>query len=152
MILEVIKQVSIQRLIEKHMRHEKIDYDELTHFVDYREMRVCGLCGEIFGKFRYEPEIRIIYYDQSLGPLEQVCECKGRKTQEVWPRFDFNEIITLCYSCGQDLMMSGSKGAIWFCHECLIRINNYNAQYSQYYIPIGRHSIMHGYKVVATAG
>jgi hypothetical protein len=150
MTLEVVKQVSMQRIIEKHARGEKVRIEELVHFIDYREMKICSRCGDLYGKFRYEPEIRSIFAGQSLVTIEQFCECRDRKNQELWERFDFNEIITLCFSCGQDLMMSGSRWAIWFCFECMNRVNNYNVEHPMYYIPIGRHSVMHGYKVTSS--
>ena len=116
----------------------------------YERMKVCMKCGGIYGFWRYQSKHmgssdRIDYY--------QKCACKTAKpdrppkgkSREKWPGFDFNEVITLCHCCGQEVLRSGSKWSVWFCEVCRKRVIQFNTQYRKTIIPIGRHSIMAGY-------
>src|SRR5262245_50288035 len=56
--------------------------------------------------------------------LFQSCDCvwaEGRRTgifPTRWSGFDFNEIWTLCYGCGAELLSSGSRWSVWLCKRC----------------------------------
>ena len=67
--------------------------------------------------------------------------------KKKWQGFDFNEAITLCHCCGQEVLSSGTKWSVWFCSPCKKRVVGFNTQYQQTIIPIGRHSIMAGYQL-----
>jgi tetratricopeptide (TPR) repeat protein len=110
----------------------------------YERMKVCTECGRIYG-----------FWHSERGDYYQKCGCKTPKpdtpqqgqAQEKWQGFDFNEVITLCHSCGQEVLRSGSKWSVWFCKECKERVIEFNTQYRKTVIPIGRHSIMAGYQL-----
>ena len=85
--------------------------------------------------------------------LEQSCACaraEGRRSGIVparWPGFDFNEVWTLCYSCGAALLESGSRWSVWFCEHCKERVRRLHQVCGAYVIPCGRHSMMAGFGV-----
>ena len=112
--------------------------------IDCHQLNVCSQCGEIYGPWRYEPEQAGL-----SGTLIQECRCRGR-SQERWPRFDFNEVVTLCYCCGQELLLSGSRFSVWFCKWCKEEVLNLNSRYQNYIIPVGRHSVMAGYRLTGS--
>jgi hypothetical protein len=64
--------------------------------------------------------------------------------QERWEGFDFNEIVMLCYCCGQELLKSGSKWTVFFCEDCKKKVMELNRQFQRAIIPIGNHSLMSG--------
>ena len=118
----------------------------------FRRMKVCMECGRIYGFWHYQSgqvgsSGKIDYY--------QKCGCKTAKPdmppegqgQEKWQGFDFDEAVTLCHSCGQEVLTSGSKWSVWFCEKCKERVIEFNSRYQQTIIPIGRHSIMAGYQL-----
>lgn len=112
----------------------------------FRKMKVCTECGNIYGLW-HDPSRGIDYY--------QKCGCKSvkpgmppeGKSKKKWKGFDYNEVVTLCHSCGQEVLRSGSKWSVWFCKECKKRVVKFNTKYQQTIIPIGRHSIMAGYQL-----
>jgi hypothetical protein len=105
---------------------------------DCRDMRVCRNCGQLFGPCR-----ELGCNNETVQVLEQVCSCQAqRQSQQRWPRYDFNEAVTLCYCCGSKLLPSGSKWSVWFCDECKSRVDTINDLCSKYVVPIGRHSNM----------
>lgn len=115
----------------------------------YQRMKVCVECGRIYGIWNFQ--------SGHVGSIDyyQKCGCKTAKPdmppkgqgQEKWQGFDFNEAITLCHSCGQKILRSGSKWSVWFCSPCKERVIEFNTQYQKTIIPIGRHSIMTGYQL-----
>jgi hypothetical protein len=119
--------------------------DELVHFVDYRKMKVCISCGEIYGEWIYEPEIGCLIPDQNFEWLTQLCSCHTKENQEKWPGYDFNEVITFCYCCGKELLRSGSKWARFFCNQCRENVVKFNLSNPHQLIPYGRHSMMQNY-------
>jgi tetratricopeptide (TPR) repeat protein len=127
--------------------------DEFSkEFSAYERMKVCTECRRIYGFWHYQTGHMGSPGD---GDYYQKCGCKTLKpdtpqegqAQEKWQGFDFNEVITLCHSCGQEILRSGSKWSVWFCKECKERVIEFNTQYQTTVIPIGRHSIMAGYKL-----
>lgn len=118
----------------------------------YERMKVCTQCGKIYGFWHYQSG-----HMGSSGGIDyyQKCGCKIAKPdmppegqgQERWQGFDFNEVITLCHSCGQEVLRSGSKWSVWFCSPCKEMVIEFNTQYQKTIIPIGRHSVMAGYKL-----
>jgi hypothetical protein len=127
--------------------------EHLKKYVDYTAMAVCGDCFEIYGPWQYKK-------GTAEGPnpiLWQFCgrECPTRskkpgltlkdELEEKWPGFDFNTIVELCYCCGQEVLLSGSRWSVWFCEECKKKVIDFNTRFQQTVIPIGRHSLMAGY-------
>jgi len=118
----------------------------------FGRMKVCTECGEIYGFWHYQSG-----HVSSLGGIDhyQKCGCKTAKPdmppkgqgQKKWRGFDFNEAITLCHCCGQEVLSSGTKWSVWFCSPCKERVIKFNTKYQQTIIPIGRHSIMAGYQL-----
>jgi hypothetical protein len=118
----------------------------------FRRMKVCTECGRIYGFWHYQSG-----HVGSSGGIDyyQKCGCKTAKPdmptegqgKKKWRGFDFNETVTLCYCCGQDLLLSGSKWSVWFCEKCKERVIKFNSRYQMTIIPIGRHSIMSGYQL-----
>jgi len=127
----------------------------LKRCVDYSAMAVCGDCFEIYGPWRYKQHTA----GRPNLALWQLCdrECPTRSKkpgltqkagpEEKWPGFDFNTIVKLCYCCGQELLLSGSRWSVWFCEECKKKVVNFNTRFQQTVIPIGRHSLMAGYRL-----
>jgi len=113
----------------------------LSAFLDYRKMKICSGCFRIYGlcidRCVYES-----YY--------QKCDCAKpdmppwEMNQEKWERFDYNQIVTLCHCCGQEILKSGSKWSVWFCEECKKRVLDFRKKHQIWVSPIGRHSLMHG--------
>ena len=97
-----------------------------------RSKYVCIRCGCVYGPVSSQ-------YDQQ-------CDCvPGKKRQKKWPRYDFNEEVTLCYCCGQEALESGSRWSVWFCEECKRKVVKFNTRFQETLVPIGRHSLMSGY-------
>ena len=104
------------------------------------KMKVCADCGKVHGSWKEKGMFNPTF--------QQRCGCENRKrttdNSEKWPGFDFNEVVTLCYCCGSDLLTSGSRWSVWFCKECAKKISTVNHNIGLWLIPIGRHSLMHG--------
>jgi ADP-ribosylglycohydrolase len=129
-------------------------YDFLQYI---NQMKICSKCYEIFGFWRrYNP--KSVYYFSSRicnAPYQKCslrCEDYNQKrdmppkeiNQEKWSGFDFNELVSLCYCCGQEVLKSGSRWSTWFCEDCKHKVIQLNAQVQRCVIPIGRHSMMNG--------
>jgi len=97
-------------------------------------------CGKLHGPWKERGMFKPTYV--------QKCGCvhknNTRGIGEKWPGFDFNEVATLCYCCGRELLNSGSKWSVWFCDECKQRAINLRNNVGWFVIPIGRHSLMNG--------
>jgi hypothetical protein len=105
-----------------------------------RDFRVCGACSELRGPFVWR--LQGVDYDHV-----QECACArmgrpDRDRSEKWPGFDFNRVAELCYSCGCQVLRSGSRYSVWFCAECKERVGALNAEVGHALVPIGRHTIM----------
>jgi hypothetical protein len=135
-----------------------ITESELLKYVDYTEMRICSECYEPYGFWSYRPEI-VSYLHDELNPSKryfQKChtECSQRSlkpnmppedtNQNKWLGFDFNERVTLCHACGQEIRLSGSRFSYWFCRTCQGRAMYYNSRHAPFIVPQGRHSSMAG--------
>ena len=112
--------------------------------VIYDEMKICAVCGGIFGRVRVEGEPKEFY---------QPCECDkkaGGPAAEDDLRghlgLDFNEIVTLCYGCGQEVILSGSRWSPFFCEFCLglMQFDITRDPRPSWWVPTGRHSMMNG--------
>ena len=119
--------------------------NDLVHFIHYEDMFVCFACGGLYGPWKYEPEVKAFCATRARQTGYQVCYCKRRYEKKRWPGFDINEIVTLCYCCGREVLKSGSKWSVWFCQECKESVMTLNAFAQRTIIPIGRHSMMSGY-------
>ncbi len=92
-------------------------------------LQICCDCGGLYGScFR------------NGSSFDQLCRCRQRD-EVLWPGFDFNEAVTLCYSCGLEPLLSGSRWSVWFCEPCKQVVTSLNDACQTYVIPIGRHSI-----------
>lgn len=107
--------------------------------IDCKEFKVCAKCGGIYGTWDYRPKGSNLSY-----LLYQKCSCDNGTPYEEWPCYDFNEIVTLCYCCGREILNSGSKMSIWFCEECKKRVLELNRTHQKRIVPIGRHSVLAG--------
>jgi hypothetical protein len=120
--------------------------------LEYGEMRVCAVCGEIYGEFSErgtplesdETEETELYYQECY------CRCRAggasaHYTQRMKIRLnlDFAEIATLCYCCGREIIPSGSKFSSFFCGYCggLIR-RCADVDRHLLWIPLARHTLM----------
>ncbi len=97
---------------------------------EFQSLCVCRDCAGLHGHVRVDGNTR-----------EQFCGCR-RGSQSRWPRYDFNEAVTLCHGCATVPLSSGSRWSNWFCSWCQKRACRVNDLCSAYVIPIGRHSLM----------
>ena len=108
---------------------------------DATEMVVCGVCGQVRGRWRdverADPPVR-----------EQGCRCLPGDA-EPWAGFDFQTAIELCHVCGAEALPSGSRWSPYQCAECKERIEQLNRHHGRCIIPIGRHSTMNGVSYTA---
>jgi len=102
---------------------------------------ICGSCSALRGTWSHQGR-----------QLQQECDCVYSRVRQGlqpaparWPAHDFNEVATLCYCCGAELLHSGSRWSVWFCEECKKRVRALNGRYQRCAIPIGRHSLMNGF-------
>jgi len=109
----------------------------------FLSFEVCGRCYELRGPFDYR-------WKGTQYRFVQECRCArdARPAGErppLWISFDFNTAAELCYGCGGRLLRSGSRFSVWFCGECKRRAIECNRAVGKAAIPIGRHSLMHGF-------
>ena len=136
-----------------------IPESEFLKYVDYKEMMICSECYEPYGLWTYRPEI-IDYLPDEWKPEKryfQKCHSTCSRynikphmptedqEQVKWPGFDFNERLTFCHACGQEIRLSGSRFSYWFCRTCLGRALYWNSKHAPIIIPQGRHSSMAGF-------
>jgi len=141
------------------VKEGRITESELLQFVDYKDMMICSECYEPYGFWAYRPEI-IDYLPDEWKPVKRyfqkcdsTCSQHNQKPQmpdedreqALWPGFDFNERLTLCHACGQEIRLSGSRFSYWFCRTCLGRALYFNSQHAPVIIPQGRHSSVAGF-------
>ena len=93
-------------------------------------LRICRNCSSLTG-----------HCTLSGTSYHQKCQCE-RDAEDLWRGFDFNEVFTLCYGCGVELLRSGSRWSVWFCDPCKRSVSSLNEVCQSYVIPIGRHSMM----------
>lgn len=108
-----------------------------------RVFSVCGTCDELRGPFRWRLKGEDYAYVQ-----ECACERNRRpdgQRPETWLGFDFNTVAELCQGCGCRVLQSGSRFSVWFCDVCKQRAVALNAEFGRALVPIGRHSVMHGF-------
>jgi len=108
----------------------------------YDQMKICKVCRFVYGPLKFVEDNREFY---------QPCECnsayswRNEKSLQRAFNLDLDEIITLCYSCGTELISSGTRWSVWFCKFCKEKILQFNSTELYYApIPIGRHSMMNG--------
>jgi len=141
------------------VKEGRITESELLQFMDYKDMMICSECYEPYGFWAYRPEI-IDYLPDEWKPVKRyfqkcdsTCSQHNQKPQmpdedreqTLWPGFDFNERLTLCHACGQEIRLSGSRFSYWFCRTCLGRALYFNSQHAPVIIPQGRHSSVAGF-------
>jgi hypothetical protein len=122
--------------------------EEIVHFLGYgleKDMRICRSCGEVTGFVR----------KAEGGPFKfQCCGCKNDlispedyEDLRNYFHLDFGEAVTLCRSCGQILMKSGSKFSPFSCDGCREFIFAFNNYRRFVLVPLGRHSFMNGLRL-----
>ena len=104
---------------------------------DYRRMHICYHCYDVEGWCWDEKEWR-----HQINP-----RCPSNKDiepnlQNKWDRYDFNEVLTLCYCCASEILDSGSRWSVWFCEDCKQLALQVNGFFERPWLPIGRHSLM----------
>ena len=97
-----------------------------------RAFSLCMTCRVIF-----EPK------PPAPGLLRQRCNC-DRSEGPRWEKSDLDERAHLCECCRLELLPSGSRWSVWFCHECKEQVLELNARLGSCVVPIGRHSFMSG--------
>ncbi len=123
--------------------------------LDLGDMRICSECFRIYGTWRYRDGFPPVFGGVSGVAYEQVChpDCPSRSGKHQpkhgggaghWDGFDFDEILTICHCCGQEVLMSGSTWAFWFCPECLAMAGAYNREKGRTVIPVGRNPNLAG--------
>lgn len=96
---------------------------------------VCRECARLSGPVRTNDGEK---YDQKCG-------CERAPSEKRWHRFDFNTAVDLCHACTATLIPSGSRWFPFYCATCLHLVEAENIRLPRTsYIPIGRHSLMHG--------
>lgn len=125
---------------------QNISNDNLAHFLAYQN---CGCHStNIFENFSNKIDKAELEEFQRNDPLVKfgtfIDPTGENKKNQI---FDFNEIVTICYCCGKEVIKSGSRWSVWFCDECKEKVIHFNTQFQETIIPIGRHSIMAGYKL-----
>lgn len=115
----------------------------VSHLLPQEELErflVCGECGEL----RERP-------DGDPPALRQLCSCEKRELRAGggrpiprWPGYDFNLKAELCRLCAADVLRSGHRFSVWFCHPCHGAVRDANDRLGRYLIPVGRHSVHAG--------
>lgn len=131
---------------------------DILQYINF--MKICSKCYEIYGFWKKYYSESINYFsppkdDELYQKCHFACADFNRKhdmpekeiNQAKWDRHDFNEKVTLCYCCGQELLRSGSRWSVWFCEECKRKVIELNSQFQRTIIPIGRHSLMSGFVI-----
>lgn len=113
--------------------------------MNYEDAKICSSCLDIYGFLHtgeeaYYQKCHLKCPDRDL----KIDMPHGEKNQLPWDGFDYNEVVTLCYCCGTELLRSGSRWSVWFCEQCKERVVEFNTEADRTIIPIGRHSLMHG--------
>ena len=110
------------------------------------EMKICMDCSEIYGM-----AVREIYVGDErrvIGQQYQKCRCMKEKDRKegivdnLWPGYDFNTVVELCWCCGKRFINSGSRFSFFFCRECLDRVKKHNENPENFMIPPGRHTYL----------
>jgi hypothetical protein len=139
---ERLKKFGLIRDIKKEKETEP--RERYSRNVIDKWLKVCGKCGKIYGPWQFKKA------PQKITPY-QACKCEIKpgeaSVSDRWPGFDFNEMVTICYCCGQTLLNSGNKFSCWFCEECRKKVVKFNTMCQQRVVPIGRHSLMAGFHV-----
>ncbi len=123
--------------------------------LDLGDMRICSECFRIYGAWRYHDGFAPIFGGSNTVTYEQVChpDCPSRSGRhqpkhgegtKTWEGFDFNEILAICHCCGQEILLSGSTWAFWFCPDCLAMAAAYNRERGRTIIPVGRNPKLAG--------
>ena len=63
--------------------------------------------------------------------------------EKLWPGFDFNERVILCWCCGTKPIRSGGRWSPFFCRECQLMAMGVSLWHQSLVMPIGRHTLMH---------
>ena len=101
---------------------------------EFRTLSICTTCWDLFDG-----------PSPGHGDFEQQkCRCH-RQEEHRWPGYDYNERARLCDCCGRYVLRSGSRWSVWFCEACKERVRLLNQEFGFALIPIGRHSLMHGF-------
>jgi len=117
-------------------------------------MVVCGACGRVRGPWRFAG----LSTDSDSGdldlPFTQRCEC-DRRDEPLWPRFDYNTAVHLCWCCAAEAVPSGSRWSLFLCPDCKELAVALMRREGRFIVPIGRHSLMNRVSVTGadlTAG
>lgn len=109
-------------------------------------LSICGGNGEPFGPFSFEGGAPTHFQECDYRD----CAYRGalwhqRDEQLARPGGDFPIAVELCYCCAAVPIRSGSRFSAFFCDGCRERVIALNKTYRFAAIPLGRHSIMHGF-------
>jgi hypothetical protein len=90
------------------------------------------------------------FYDDFNG-CERVLPCGCDPKQPLWKGYDYNDFAELCHCCAAAVVSSGSRWSPYFCDDCKPCVRAYNEEVGFCAIPLGRHSMMNGVALPATA-
>jgi len=110
----------------------------------YNDMKICAVCGEVFGRIRFPGEPRVSWQPCNCGRTPAGSPAGDDLAEYL--NLDFSQAVTLCYGCGRELVQSGSKWSLLFCEYCYtsVRHSSQPNLLSPWWIPVGRHSLMNG--------
>jgi len=124
----------------------------VTETPSSERLYVCTGSGESFGLLSYEG-----------GPPTHEQRCLNSKCpyrEEAWhrPQTDLPHPpghspteLELCYCCASEIIQSGPRWSSFFCEPCRVAVVGLKNDLGFPPIPLGRHSIMNGLALTATA-
>ena len=117
----------------------------LSNGIEYESMTICRECLELHGFWRPKRAMQTPGSKFRVSDYSQECQCEEASSNlnETWPGFDFKKAVELCYCCGAQPILTGSKSSPWFCSDCEAFVLGLNRKYRRFVIPFGRHSL-HG--------
>jgi len=142
-----------------------VEAENFINYVDYSQMKICSRCCEVYGHWKYQPNIIELFTEEELLGKDrlygvehlryQQCSCKDKTAvvpgpenpEWAWLGFDYEKIIELCRCCGSEILTSGSRWSVFFCKDCKNKVAELNGQFQKAIVPIGRHSLMNGIKI-----
>lgn len=146
-------------------RGDGVSAGDFIQYIDHGQMKICSRCYHVYGSWKYKPEIIQLFSEadlygknamQGIDTLRyQKCLCKDddspvpKQEDEEWKwlGFDYRKIMELCYCCGQELLISGSRWSVFFCDDCKTKVLELNRRFQRAVIPVGRHTLMNGIEI-----
>ncbi|MFC1974476.1 hypothetical protein ACFLVA_00495 [Chloroflexota bacterium] len=124
-----------RKIIKRYREQSNRVGVETKYFIeDLGKLHICSKCCCLYGEVRLnDGKVR-----------QQRCSC-DILDEENWfdgAYHDFNDKYEICYSCGLEVIPSGSRWSLFYCIYCKERIVKINNAIGRVVIPHGRHSLM----------